>query len=48
MDDIVYTVKGNPLDYLEFANSLQKNLRFTLETPNGNADLAFLDLNIYV
>ena len=46
MDDIVCTVKGNPLDYLEYANSLHKNLQFTLETPNGSGDLAFLDLNI--
>ena len=46
MDDIVCTVKGNPLDYLEYANSLHKNLQFILETPNGSADLAFLDLNI--
>ena len=38
--------KGNPLDYLEYRNSLHKNLQFTLETPNGSGDLAFLDLNI--
>ena len=38
--------KGNPLDYLEHARSLHKNLQFTLETPNGSGDLAFLDLNI--
>ena len=46
VDDKVCTVKGNPLDYLEYANSLHKNLQFTLETPNGSGDLAFLDLNI--
>ena len=46
LDDIVCTVKGNPLDYLEYANSLHKNLQYTLETPNGSGDLAFLDLNI--
>ena len=46
VDDIVSTVKGNPLDYLEYANSLHKNLQFTLETPNGSGDLAFLDLDI--
>ena len=39
------TVKGNPLDYLEVANSLHKNLKLILETPNGSGDLAFLDLN---
>ena len=46
VDDIVCTVKGSPLDYLEYANSLHKNLQFTLEPPNGRGDLAFLDLNI--
>ena len=46
VDDIVCTVKGSPLDYLEYANSLHKNLQFTLESPNGSGDLALLDLNI--
>ena len=46
VDDIVCTVKRNPLDYFEYATSLHKNLQFTLETPNGSGDLAFLDLNI--
>ena len=46
VDDIVCTIKGNPLDYSEYANFLRKNLQFTLETTNGSADLAFLDLNI--
>ena len=46
VDDIVCTVKKNPLDYVEYANSLRKNLQFTLETPNGSGDLAFPDLNI--
>ena len=46
VDDIVCTVKGIPLDYVEYANSLHQNLQFTLETPNGSGDLAFLDLNI--
>ena len=46
VDDIVCTVKGNPLDYLEYAYSLHKNLQFTLETPNGSGDLAVLDPNM--
>ena len=46
VDDIVCTVRGNPLDYLEYAYSLHKNLQFTLETPNGSGDLAVLDLNM--
>ena len=48
VDDTVCTINGNPLGYLEYANSLHKNLQFTLETPNGSGDLAFLDLNINV
>ena len=46
--DIVCTVKGSSLDYLEYANSLHKNLQFPLETPSGSGDPAFLDLNIKV
>ena len=30
----VGTVKGNPIYYLEYANSLYKNLQLTLETSN--------------
>ena len=46
VDDIVCTVKTNPLDYIESANSLHKNLQFILDTPKGSEDPAFLDLNI--
>ena len=42
------TLKGNPLEYLEYANSLQKNLQFFIETPNSIGDLLFLDLNMNV
>ena len=45
-NDIVCTVKGKPLENLGHTSSLHKNLQFTLETPNGSGDLAFLDLNI--
>ena len=48
IDEIVCTVKGNPLSYLEYANLFQKNLQFTRETRNGSGDLAFLDLCINV
>ena len=37
--------QGNPLVYIAYTNSLHKNLPFTLETPNGSGDLAFLDVN---
>ena len=46
VNDIVFTVKGNPLDYLELANSFHIILKFTLETPIGIGDLAILDVNI--
>ena len=45
VDDIVCTVKGDPLEYLENANSLHKHLQFTLETKNCSGDLAFIQLN---
>ena len=48
VDDLVCTVKGNHLGYLEYANSLHVMLKFTLETPRGSGVLAFLDLNINV
>ena len=47
-DDIVCTVKGNPLDNLDYSNSLDKNLQLIHETPNGSGNLAFLDLNINI
>ena len=46
--DIVCTVKGDPLEYLDYASSLHKNLHFNLETPNGKEKLTFVDLNINV
>ena len=46
VDDTACTVRWKPLDYLEYAKSLHRNLKFTLETPNGSGDLAILDLNI--
>ena len=48
VDDIVCTVMRNPLDYLEYSNSLHKNLKYYLETTNGSGDWSFLDLNINV
>ena len=47
-DNIVCTVKRNPLDYLEFSNSLHKNLQITIQRPKGSGDLAFIDLSINV
>ena len=34
------------LDYLGYANSLHKRIQFTPEPPNGDGNLALLDLNI--
>ena len=47
-DDIVRTVKGDPDIVLKAANELHPNLQFTIENPDSNGDLAFLDLNINV
>ena len=44
--NIVCTVKGNTLQYLQHASSLHKNLQFTLEKHDGKGNLTFLDLNI--
>ena len=41
-------VRGDPDDYLKFANSLYKNLQFTFEKLNMEEDLAFLDINVNV
>ena len=45
VNDIV-TVKGDFEKVLRAANLLHPNLHFTLETPNTNRKLAFLDLKI--
>ena len=42
------TVKGDPDIVLKAANELHPNLQFTIENPDSNGDLAFLDLNINV
>ena len=46
--DIVCTVKGDPLEYLDYASSLHKILHFNLETLNGKEKLTSVDLNINV
>ena len=46
VDDIVRTVKGDPEKVLRAANLLHPNLQFTIETPNTNGKLAWLDLHI--
>ena len=48
VDDIVRTVKGDPQKVLRAANLLHPNLQFTIETPNTNGNLAFLDLQISI
>ena len=48
VEDIICTVRGDPDDYLKFANSLQNNLQFTLEKVNMEGNLAFLDINVNV
>ena len=48
VDDIMCTVRGDPDEYLKFANSIHKNLQFTLEKVNMDGDLAFPDINVNV
>ena len=48
VDDIICTVRGDPSEYLKFANSLHNNMQFTLEKVNMDGNLAFLDINVYV
>ena len=48
VDDILRTVKGDPEKLLRAANLLHPNLQFTIETPNTNGVLAFLDLQISI
>ena len=48
VDDIVRTVKGDPEKVLRAANLLHPNLQFTIETPNTNGKLEFLDLEISI
>ena len=44
VEDTVRTVKGDPEKMLRAVNLLHTNLQFTIETPNTNGNLAFLDL----
>ena len=46
VDDIICTVRGDPDEYLKFANSLHNNLQFSLEKVNMDGDLAFPDINV--
>ena len=48
VDDIVRTVKGDPEKVLRAANLLHPNLQSTIEKPNTNGKLAFLDLKISI
>ena len=48
MENIVCTVNGKPLEYLEYANSLHKSLQISLNKLNSNGKQAFLDLDINV
>ena len=41
-------VRGDPDEYLKFANSLQNNLQFTSKKVEMEGDLAPLDINIHM
>ena len=48
VDNIVRTVMGDPEKVLRAANLLHPNLQFTIERPNINGKLAFLDLQFSI
>ena len=43
VDDIVRTVKRNPEEQYEYANSIVKNLQYSRERTDGNGSMAFED-----
>ena len=47
-DDIICTVNGEPDTLLRKVNTLHRKLEFTMEKPNENGNLAFLDMNINI
>ena len=48
VDDFIWTVRGDPDEYLKFSNSLHKKLQFALEEINMEEGSAFLDINVNV
>ena len=47
VDDVIRTLRIGGENYLlDFVNTLHQNLKFTLETPDENNSIAFLDMNI--
>ena len=48
MGELICTVRVDPDEHLKFANSLHKNLQFTLEKVDMEGNLAFLDINVIV
>ena len=48
VDDFICTVRGDPDDFLKFANSLHNSLQFTLEKVNMEGNMAFLEKNVNV
>ena len=48
VDDVICTVRGDPDEFLKFANILHHKMQFTLEKDNMEGDLAFPDINVNV
>ena len=48
VDEIVFTTKSTGKELLKKVNNLHKNFHFTLKNADGNGEMAFLDMNIYV
>ena len=48
VDDIIYTVEGDPNTKLNRVNSLHQNLQFNVENANEKEELASFDMKIVV
>ena len=48
VDDTLRSVKGDPKKVLRAANLLHPKLQFTIQSPNTNRKLAFMDLKISI
>ena len=47
VDDVIRTLRKGGENYLlDFVNTLHQNLKFTLETPDENNSIAFLDMKV--
>ena len=48
IDEIVFNTKSTSKELLKKFNGLHKNLQLKLKIEDGNGEMTFLDMNIYV